>query len=202
MAFGSSEDQSTSLISPKSEQYDQFLLPSQDARQKVNRGSTPQQPSAREERRVVPPSSLSWLVSHFITLGRPESQANPSGSTLSPTRSQNAPNPFASTLARDALLAYAHRVFKYPFQPLPLVAPILKIGPRNVPSSSPEHPYSTQLLPLLRGMKKLHPNHLPVLLLLGCVYYAVGDYEASIVQHNDILTIDSSFVGILPTPVF
>ncbi|KLO14446.1 hypothetical protein SCHPADRAFT_826424 [Schizopora paradoxa] len=129
-------------------------------------------------------------------MGRSESQTEASGSASNPVRASNqgTPNPFASTLARDALLAYAHRVFKYPFQPLPLVAPILNVAQKNLPSTSPSHPYSSQLLPLLRGMKKLHPNHLPVLLLLGCVYHAVGDYEASIVEHNDILTIDSSFV--------
>jgi len=166
-SFETSGGQSTSLISPKSEHYNhQLLLPSRDARQSVNRGTKHQ---------IVPPSSLSWLVSHFITLGRPEAQNDQIGSASNSRPSPGVPNPFASTLARDALLAYAHRLFKYPFQPLPLVAPILNIGPRNAPSSSPEHPYSTQLLPLLHGMKKLHPKHLPILLLLGCVHYAVGD---------------------------
>lgn len=110
--------------------------------------------------------------------------------SLPPTQSR-LPNPLASTLARDTLLTYAHRIFKSPFQP----APGLATSPVLCEPSSPQHPYNTQLLPLLRNLKLLHPKHIPILLLLGCVCHAVGDYAGSLEQNQEILNIDENFVS-------
>lgn len=110
--------------------------------------------------------------------------------SLPPTQSR-LPNPLASTLARDTLLTYAHRIFKSPFQPTPGLA----ISPVVCEPSSPQHPYNTQLLPLLRNLKLLHPKHIPILLLLGCVCHAVGDYAGSLEQNQEILNIDENFVS-------
>lgn len=110
--------------------------------------------------------------------------------SLPPTQNRF-PNPLASTLARDTLLTYAHRLFKFPFQPISSLA----ISPVVCEPSSPQHPYNTQLLPLLRNLKLLHPKHIPVLLLLGCVCHAVGDYAGSLEQNQEILDIDENFVS-------
>lgn len=110
--------------------------------------------------------------------------------SLSSTHSRS-PNPLASTLARDTLLTYAHRIFKSPFQPVPgLAASSVVCEP-----SSPQHPYNTLLLPLLRNLKLLHPKHIPILLLFGCVCHAVGDYAGSLEQNQEILNIDKTFVS-------
>lgn len=101
------------------------------------------------------------------------------------------PNPLASSLARDALLTYAHRIYNSPFSPFVLGIPLPDPHPEP---TSPNHPYTTKLLPLLQNLRLMHPNHLPTLLLLGCVYYAVGDYESSKVQNEDILRLNGNYV--------
>jgi hypothetical protein len=62
--------------------------------------------------------------------------------------------------------------------------------------TSPEHTYKSQLVPLLITLRSLHPRHLPTLLLLGSLYYAMGDYATSLSFNEEILSIDPEYVGI------
>lgn len=101
------------------------------------------------------------------------------------------PNPLASTLARDSLLVYAHQIFRSSSIPGALVHP----SRRTLDVTSPEHAYNTQLLPLLNRLRILHPRHLPTLLLLGCVYYAVGNFKESLSINEEILQIDEYYVS-------
>lgn len=71
--------------------------------------------------------------------------------------------------ARNYLLAYAHNVYS-------------------------TNPHDEGLLPLLHTLAKLHPGHLPTLLLLSCVYYSAGQYELSVHYNEEILKIDPSYV--------
>ncbi|KAH9825337.1 UDP-N-acetylglucosaminyltransferase [Melampsora americana] len=71
---------------------------------------------------------------------------------------------------RDYLLSYAHATY----------------------SKKPND--ATVVLPLLHTLIKLHPNHLPSLLLLSCVYYSQGDYVSSLLYNNQILSIDPEYV--------
>ncbi|KAH9469778.1 hypothetical protein Pst134EA_007055 [Puccinia striiformis f. sp. tritici] len=71
--------------------------------------------------------------------------------------------------ARDYLLSYAHAVY----------------------SKKPNDPC---LLPLLHTLIKLHPKHLPTLLLLSCVYYSQGDYDSSLFHNDQILILDPEYV--------
>ena len=103
-------------------------------------------------------------------------------------------NPFASTLARDALLMHAYRIYDSPASPLPTGLSPSPIGPTITDPSSSSHPYTTQLLPLLIALRGLHPHHLPTLLLFGCVLYAVGDFQGSLTINSEILHIDPHYV--------
>lgn len=101
--------------------------------------------------------------------------------------SGNLPNPLASSLARDSMLIYARRMFH-----MPPVPPGLD---ENARQERIKDVYRTQLLPLLRNLHSLHPRHIPILLLLGCVYYAIGDFAESLAVNNEILRIDEKFVS-------
>jgi hypothetical protein len=48
-------------------------------------------------------------------------------------------------------------------------------------------------LNILLELAQKNPTHLPTLLLLGCTYYSLGMYKASIIYNNRILKIDSRF---------
>ena len=116
--------------------------------------------------------------------------------TLQPSSaSGTVPNPLASTLARDSLLIYAHQIFNS----FPLPGSIMNTshGPKDL--TSPDHPFNSQLLPLLQRLRFLHPGHLPTLLLLGCVYYAVGNHKESLAVNEEILRIDANFVSRINT---
>ncbi|KAL5495255.1 hypothetical protein ACEPAI_718 [Sanghuangporus weigelae] len=111
--------------------------------------------------------------------------------TLQPSSSgHTVPNPLASTLARDSLLIYAHKIFNS------FSIPGSTVDNSHAPSdvTSPDHPYNSQLLPLLQRLRILHPEHLPTLLLLGCVHYAVGNHKESLAVNEGILQIDANFV--------
>lgn len=73
---------------------------------------------------------------------------------------------------RDYLLSYAHQLY----------------------SSEPQSP---QLLPLLHTLEALHPDHLPTLLLISCVYYSRGELESSLYYNKRLLQIDPSYVSLL-----
>ncbi|OCB91876.1 TPR-like protein [Sanghuangporus baumii] len=107
-----------------------------------------------------------------------------------PSSGLTVPNPLASTLARDSLLIYAHKIFNSFSVP----GSAMKNSHEPADVTSPDHPYNSQLLPLLQRLRTLHPEHLPTLLLLGCALYAVGNYKESLAVNEDILQIDANFV--------
>ena len=103
-------------------------------------------------------------------------------------------NPFASPLARDALLSQAYRVYESPSSLLPSgLSPTPVDSPIRDPIS-PTHAYTAQLVPLLTALRTLHPHHLPTLLLLACVLYALGDFNGSLTLNCEILHIDPNYV--------
>lgn len=105
--------------------------------------------------------------------------------------------PFASITARDALLLYAYRLYESPHNPMAVgLAPIPLFSAAALGPRSSEEIYRRQLLPLLLTLSSLHPKHLPALLLTGCVYHAIGEFERAIEIFRDILSIDPNFVGV------
>ena len=147
------------------------------------------QTATRHTKYVSPPSSAA-IVQAALPLFQ--------GIVTPPQNQSHLPNPLASTLVRDALLNYANQLYKCPFEPTPGLA----VPPVPYGLTSPQHPYRTQLLPLLRNLKLLHPEYIPILLLLGCVYQAIGDYVASIHENEEILKIDENFVRLAFQPSF
>jgi protein O-GlcNAc transferase len=165
-----------------------------------------QDPATRTALEGADPSSSSSLGSHH---GRQERSSALVDSrdplTQSSTRhlldspegpsSSSSPQvvPFASSLARDALLTYAYRLYETPDHPptglshLPLF--------HSMDSASPQDVYRSQLIPLLVTLRSLHPNHLPTLLLLGCVHHAIGEYQSCLEINRHILSIDPNFVS-------
>ncbi|KAI0078879.1 TPR-like protein [Panus rudis PR-1116 ss-1] len=98
------------------------------------------------------------------------------------------PNPFASSLNRDALLSYAYHLYDSRkdashglthqplFEPLPI-------------PQTPAELYKARLLPLLITLKSLHPTYIPILLLLACTYHALGNFEESLHVNYEILKL-------------
>ncbi|KAG9128319.1 hypothetical protein FRC07_000827 [Ceratobasidium sp. 392] len=121
-------------------------------------------------------------------------------SNLHSTPVSTTPNPLASTLARDALLTYAHNLYDSPApghraplglssRPLALALPSIQPVPMD-----PVQTYNAELLPLLLSLRALHPTHIPTALLLSCVQYAIQDYEGSLTTSNEILRMEPNFV--------
>ncbi|KAK4700382.1 hypothetical protein P7C70_g5865, partial [Phenoliferia sp. Uapishka_3] len=69
---------------------------------------------------------------------------------------------------RDHFLAYAHTLY----------------------ASDPSNQY---LLPVLHTIHKAHPQHLPTLLLMSCVYYSLGDLPASLYYNKQLLEYDDQY---------
>lgn len=87
----------------------------------------------------------------------------------------------SSPEVRDQLLRYAHSLYTQgPPQP-----------DASAKGTDKLHP---TLLPLLHTLHKLHPDHLPTLLLLSCAYYAANNYAGSLWYNNLILRIDPNYV--------
>ncbi|KIM34507.1 glycosyltransferase family 41 protein [Serendipita vermifera MAFF 305830] len=98
-----------------------------------------------------------------------------------------------TSLARDALLAYAHRLYNNPTNPHP--AGLTSVPHQSQPEEgSLSHIYYRQLIPLLDSIKSQHPQHLPTLLLLSCAYYSTGDYDACLNVCSEMLQIDPNYV--------
>lgn len=51
------------------------------------------------------------------------------------------------------------------------------------------------LLPLLHTIHAEHPDHLPTLLLMSCVYYTRGEYDASLNYNMKLLSYDPNYVS-------
>jgi tetratricopeptide (TPR) repeat protein len=92
-----------------------------------------------------------------------------------------------SPAVRDQLLHYAHSLYSTGSTQRPAQA--VQANPQQ--PTTMLHP---TLLPLLHTLHKLHPEHLPTLLLLSCAYYTSGDLAASLHYNDRILRIDSSYV--------
>ena len=117
-----------------------------------------------------------------------------SNRNFSPT-SRPLPNPFASSLSRDALMAYAYHLYNSPSEPLAgLTATPLINTLAMFTHGPPEEVYRLRLLPLLMTLRSLHPNDLPILLLLSCTHYALGEYDSCLRISQDMLRIDPDYV--------
>jgi hypothetical protein len=74
---------------------------------------------------------------------------------------------------RDYLLAYAHTLYA-------------------------RDPSSHDLIALLHMLENIHPQHLPTLLLMSCVYYTKGELERSYVYNEKLLKLDPTYVSPMP----
>ncbi|KAL1915529.1 uncharacterized protein VTP21DRAFT_6653 [Calcarisporiella thermophila] len=70
---------------------------------------------------------------------------------------------------RDNILHYTHRIYS-------------------------QNPLDPSLMPMLQELHSYHPQHLPTLLLLACVYYCHQDYQKSLYYNQLILSIDPNYV--------
>ncbi|GAA5827127.1 hypothetical protein JCM5353_006201 [Sporobolomyces roseus] len=75
----------------------------------------------------------------------------------------------ATPSKRDYLLSYAHTLYS-------------------------QDPGSKELLPLLHTIESIHPDHLPTLLLISCVYYTRGELESSLYYNKRLLAFDPNYV--------
>ncbi|KAK0553606.1 hypothetical protein OC846_002447 [Tilletia horrida] len=101
-----------------------------------------------------------------------------------------------SPALRDQLLQYAHSLYSngtaaqqqqqsQPDSQSKVAAPV------SGTTASSLHP---SLLPLLHTLHDLHPQHLPTLLLMSCVYYSIGNLAGSLWYNKMILSIDPGYV--------
>lgn len=75
----------------------------------------------------------------------------------------------ASPAKRDLMLSYAHTLYS-------------------------QDSTSKELLPLLHTIESIHPDHLPTLLLISCVYYTRGELESSLYYNKRLLAFDPNYV--------
>ncbi|GAA5872460.1 hypothetical protein JCM16303_004528 [Sporobolomyces ruberrimus] len=75
----------------------------------------------------------------------------------------------ATPAKRDFLLSYAHTLYA-------------------------QNSSSKELLPLLHTIESIHPDHLPTLLLISCVYYTRGELESSLYYNKRLLAYDPNYV--------
>ncbi|KAG8782097.1 hypothetical protein FRC16_002719, partial [Serendipita sp. 398] len=96
-----------------------------------------------------------------------------------------------TTIARDAFLVYAHRLYNT-YTSTPGLTSVSHLSDPDAGTISPTQP--GQLLGLLSSIQTQHPRHLPTLLLLSCVQFSVGDYAKCAESCNKILNIDPNYV--------
>ncbi|PVG04770.1 protein prenylyltransferase [Serendipita vermifera] len=100
-------------------------------------------------------------------------------------------NFLGTSIARDALLAYAHRLYNNAFNhPLGLTP----VPHQSQPDSGLPNTHHQQLISLLESIKSQHPRHLPTLLLLSCVQFSIGNYDTCASLCDEILSIDGNYV--------
>ncbi|GAA6035349.1 hypothetical protein JCM8097_008826 [Rhodosporidiobolus ruineniae] len=102
----------------------------------------------------------------------PASTTHAAAAAFSPAAALTNPSVLASVAApqkRDFLLSYAHQLYA-------------------------KDPGSDELLPLLHTIESMHPDHLPTLLLISCVYYTRGELESSLYYNKRLLEFDPSYV--------
>ncbi|KAI5478980.1 polypeptide N-acetylglucosaminyltransferase, glycosyltransferase family 41 protein [Pseudohyphozyma bogoriensis] len=78
-------------------------------------------------------------------------------------------SPTATPAKRDYLLAAAHALYS-------------------------KDPSNQTLLPLLHTIEANHPDHLPTLLLMSCVYYSRGELDSSLFYNSKLLEHDPNYV--------
>ncbi|KAI0033174.1 glycosyl transferase family 41-domain-containing protein [Vararia minispora EC-137] len=102
--------------------------------------------------------------------------------------------PYLDVSVRDTLLQHAYRMYEnsssfvppgLTYMPLPTIA-----------MSTPQvnKVYSEQLLPLLIVLNSLYQQHPPTLLLLGSVYFALGNYQSALQTFGEILAVEPNYV--------
>ncbi|CAL1695844.1 unnamed protein product [Somion occarium] len=101
-------------------------------------------------------------------------------------------NSIATSLGRDAILAYAYWLYdtRADVPPGLTHVPLFQQLPHAVVS---EDIYKLRLLPLLLTLRSLHPTYIPLLLLLACTYHTLDDYEGSLQMNREILRIDPNY---------
>lgn len=142
---------------------------------------------------------------HFAaSMRHASSQPNPPSlkhSTPAPVELPDDLRLLFSTLGRDAILAYAHRLYESQSVSGPSTlsaAPVFTPSPAT--AITKDNIYTSHLLPLLVMLRKSHPEHSPTMLLLSCVHYAMGDYEASLALNERILSLEPQSVSEHSTP--
>lgn len=103
----------------------------------------------------------------------PASHPPPPVSPSTSARQLSDPSLLASVATpskRDYLLSYAHTLYS-------------------------QDPGSKELLPLLHTIESIHPDHLPTLLLISCVYYTRGELESSLYYNKRLLAFDPNYVS-------
>lgn len=103
-------------------------------------------------------------------------------------------NPFTSGVARDALMAYAYHLYESSARHTPGLTPAPIFGTSGTVATTPTEIYRTRLLPLLSTLRTLHPDHLPLLLLLACTHHELGEYDNSLAIGQEMLIIDPNYV--------
>ncbi|GAA6060386.1 hypothetical protein JCM10212_004639 [Sporobolomyces blumeae] len=120
-----------------------------------------------------PPSASQALDAQYpsptsLPASKPPAPLSPSTSAASladPTLLASVSSP----QKRDYLLSYAHTLYS-------------------------SDPASKELLPLLHTIESIHPDHLPTLLLISCVYYTRGQLESSLYYNKRLLAYDPNYV--------
>lgn len=103
-----------------------------------------------------------------------------------------APRTFLGTsIARDAMLAYAHQLYNASTDSGGLTSIPLPSESTNNPPTDAQH---RQLFNLLNAIRSQHPNHLPTLLLLSCAQFSAKEYDQSQETCNTILSMDPNYV--------
>ncbi|PSS37737.1 hypothetical protein PHLCEN_2v430 [Hermanssonia centrifuga] len=100
-----------------------------------------------------------------------------------------APNPFASSISRDALLAYTYHLYHSQNSQVPGMTPIpLNCTPPII--DNVEQVCKLQILPLLVILRSLHPQDTSILLLMACTYHALRDFDSSLTLSQEILRLE------------
>ncbi|KAA1466908.1 hypothetical protein DENSPDRAFT_766865 [Dentipellis sp. KUC8613] len=114
----------------------------------------------------------------------------------SPSQPSAAGNPFADAAVRDAVLNYAYKLFEESTRSstsglshVPRAAAISR-------NRSPDETFTAGLLPILSSLRLLHPAYSAILLLLGCVHFSLGDFEASLLVNRQISSTDPNYASV------
>ncbi|GAA5914406.1 hypothetical protein JCM6882_008223 [Rhodosporidiobolus microsporus] len=139
---------------------------------------TPASPLSTADLASLPPAQAPSAASHPGAPGHPSSAVAQQQAAPLPVATVSGPgdltNPsvlasVASPQKRDYLLSYAHALYA-------------------------KDPQSDELLPLLHTIESMHPDHLPTLLLVSCVYYTRAELESSLYYNKRLLGFDPTYV--------